>query len=126
MKSLSLIKHYPYSEVAAFYREESDSRRKQRLLAILLLYEGKKIPEVAQLVHVHATNIRMWVHQWNERAILGLFLKKGAGRPRKLSSAEEAQVVNAVDDSPTKSGYDTEQWSLKAIQNYIDTRLKKK
>lgn len=126
MKTLTIIKHYSYADVASFYREEIDSRRKQRLLAILLLYDGKKIPEVAQLVHVHATNIRTWVHRWNNQAIWGLFLKKGAGRPRKLAPPEETQVANAVDDSPTHSGYDTEQWTLKAIQNYIETQLKKK
>ena len=45
-----VLKHIPEDELERMYRFETNSRLKERLLAIILLYDGKNIYEVSSIL----------------------------------------------------------------------------
>ena len=50
-RKLTLIRHLSKEdELERMYREEKDARDKERLLAIILLYEGKKLSELPSII----------------------------------------------------------------------------
>jgi hypothetical protein len=49
-RKLTLIRHLSKDELEKMYREEKDARVKERLLAIILLYEGKKLSELPSII----------------------------------------------------------------------------
>ena len=45
-----MLKHFTEEELEERYRKERDPTIKERLLAILLLYDGKNIYEVSEII----------------------------------------------------------------------------
>jgi len=67
-----VIKHLTKEELEEKYRKEKDSTIKERLLAILLLYDGKNIYEVAEIIRRSERTIKEWLKRWNERGYEGI------------------------------------------------------
>jgi hypothetical protein len=65
MKFNTINHHHSYAEIKNIYRKETKSRKKQHFLAVLMMFEDKQIPKIAQYIHVHATNVRIWIRKWN-------------------------------------------------------------
>ena len=66
----------PTDHISIFqYRKEKDSTIKERLLAILLLYDGKSIYEVAKIIRRSERTIKEWLKRWNERGYEGILPK---------------------------------------------------
>jgi hypothetical protein len=66
-RKLTLIRHLSKDELERMYREEKDARVKERLLAIILLYEGKKLSELPSIIKRCRTSIEIWLKRWNEQ-----------------------------------------------------------
>ncbi len=65
--------------------EEHDERMKLRLMAILMLMEGKSQTEVAQELNVSTATLRIWRRRWNQGGVAHL-------APRWSGSAAMAEV----------------------------------
>lgn len=82
-RKLTLIRHLSKEyELEKMYREEKDARVKERLLAIILLYEGKKLSELPSIIKRCRTSIEIWLKRWNERGYEGL-IPRFTGGPKK-------------------------------------------
>jgi len=81
-----VIKHLTKEELEERYRKEKYSKIKERLLAILLLYDGKNIYEVAEIIRRSERTIKKWLERWNERGYEGIIPETSKrGRKQKIS-----------------------------------------
>jgi len=93
-----LTKQVSVDELRGRYRSEKDSRVKERLLAILHLYEGKMVKEVSTVVKRSIRSIERWVRQWNEKGYDGLTPRFTGGPKPKLSTSEWDKIVKEIEN----------------------------
>lgn len=79
-----VLRHLPKDDLERIYRYETNHRIKERLLAILLLYDNKNIYEVSEILRRSERTIKEWSSRWNKSGYDGLVPKKGGGGPSKM------------------------------------------
>ena len=87
---------YPKDALERLYRSEHDGRVKERLLAILLLYEGKSITHTAQLVKVSRQTVTDWLKSWNKAGYRGIKPNFSGGYAPRLSQKEWDELVESL------------------------------
>jgi transposase len=78
------------------YRTEANGRLKERLLAILHLYEGRRVKEVSALVKRCENTVREWRSRWNAEGYQGLKLELTGGPKPQLSEEQWDEVADNV------------------------------
>jgi transposase len=96
---------YPQDALERLYRSEYDGRVKERLLAILLLYEGKSITHTAQVVKVTRQTLTSWLKSWNKAGYQGIKPNFSGGYAPRLSHKAWDELVASIQGK----GYDIEQ-----------------
>ncbi len=97
-RSERVVVHLPRERLQAAYRVERDSGVRERLLAILHIYDGRSVGEdAARSVRRCEKTVRNWLKRWNEYGYDGL--KPGfTGGPRpKLSHIEWDRMAEEVE-----------------------------
>ena len=85
-RKLNLVKHMSKQKLEAKYKQEKNPRVKERLLPILLLYEGKKVSELPSIIKRSRTSIEDWIKRWNKQGYQGLIpLFTGDLNPKSLT-----------------------------------------
>jgi transposase len=84
---------------------------RRRLLAIERVLDGYTIEEVAEFLGVHRTSVSRWVAAFRARGTSGLAAHPAAGRPPKLTRAQEKFIGRWLTDKPTEHGFSTELWT---------------
>ncbi len=80
------------------YRKERDPRVKERLLAILLLYDGKNIHEVAEIIRRSGRRVKEWLKRWNREGYEGIMPETSKrGRKPKISSEEWDKILKEIE-----------------------------
>ncbi len=95
-RKVKLTKHVDYEKLKEMYLREKDGRVKERLLAILEIYAGKSIAEVAGIVKRSEPSIKRWIKRWNEYGYKGLIPKFTGGPKPKMNDEEWDKVVNEI------------------------------
>ena len=62
--------------------------------------EKKKPEELAVIFDVSRRTIYNWIHRWNNHGIDGIHDRKGRGSKPLFSLAEEAVILNALEENP--------------------------
>ena len=104
-KCVYVDRTYPKDALERLYRREQDGRLKERLLAILLLYEGNSITHTAQSIKVTRQTLTSWLKSWNKNTYQGLKPHFSGGYAPRLSKQGWDQVVEQIKGK----GYDIEQ-----------------
>jgi len=113
-RKLNLVEHLTREELEGRYRREKDSRLRERLQAILLLYEGKKTTDVSEIVRRSRSTIENWISAWNEGGVDGLIPNFTGGPKPWMESSEWDKVVREIDGKGM---------TLKDVEVYVkDTR----
>ncbi len=95
---VNLVRYMSEEELAELYRDETNPRIKERLQAILLLYEGRKTQEVADIVKRARSTIENWIKLWNENGYEGLVPEFKGGPKPKLSDEEWEKIKDEIKD----------------------------
>jgi transposase len=86
-------------------KAESDTRVARRLLAIANALSGMSRKEAAEAAGMDRQTLRDWVIRYNEHGLDGLYDCWGEGRPPRLESHEQAELMRIVLSGPDpKSG----------------------
>lgn len=93
-------------------------RRRRR--AMRLLDEGRSLGEVAAVVGCHASSVMRWRDARERAGEDGLKGRKASGRPRKLSEAQSARLLEVLLDGAVAQGYRTELWTTQRIAEVIE------
>jgi transposase len=95
-RKLNLVKHMSKQEIEAKYKQEKNPRVKERLLAILLLYEGKKVSELPSFIKRSRTSIEDWIKRWNKQGYQGLIPHFTGGPKPKISDWDK--VIDEIEN----------------------------
>ena len=89
-----MLKCLTKEELEERYRKERDPRVKERLLAILLLYDGKNIYEVSEIIRRSERRVKEWLKRWNRKCYEGIMPEtRKRGRKPKISSEEWDKIL---------------------------------
>jgi transposase len=110
-----LVRHVPWDELEARCKREKNARVKERALAVLQLYDGRKEADVARSLGRSEKSVRNWLRRWNERGGYDGLVPRFTGGPKpRLESSEWDRVVNEIEGKGM---------TLRDVQVYVkDTR----
>jgi putative transposase len=83
-------------EIKAAERITQDKAMLKRLLAIRLLHEGYKIPQVMQIVDCSEKSVYNYQASYAQEGITGLTTKPKPGRDKKLTTEQENELYETI------------------------------
>jgi transposase len=84
---------------AAARAREADAAR--RMLALVLVLDGRPRGEAAELCGMDRQTLRDWVHRYNAEGLAGLSDKPQPGPKPRLTPEQEAEVAELVRAGPS-------------------------
>ncbi|MDG6927038.1 MAG: helix-turn-helix domain-containing protein [Nitrososphaerota archaeon] len=84
------------------YRTEKDPRVKERLLALIHLYEGKTVIEASRIIKRSVRTVERWISSWNENGYEGLEPSFTGGPKPKLTDSEWDEIVKEIENKGSK------------------------
>lgn len=100
---LELTRETTPEEIKGKEQAARDLLERRRLCAIRLRSEGYSPPEVCSILGVHQSSLRNWVNAFNRDGFAGLRpQERNAGRKRKLSEEQIAEVCRWLDEGPSE------------------------
>jgi transposase len=81
---------------------------------------GKSQAEVARALGVSAQSVSQWYRVWQSDGRAGLVGAKRAGRLPRISDAQLADVVAALDKGPRANGFPTDLWTIARVAEVIE------
>lgn len=91
------MRYVPKEDLERRYRNEKNPRVKERLLAIILLYDGKKVYELPSLIKRCKATIESWISRWNRQGYDGLMPNFTGGPKPKLPDGEWDKMVKEIE-----------------------------
>jgi transposase len=95
---LTLVKHLSESDLETTYKTEKNPRTKEKLLAILLLYNGTKVHNAATTVRRGRSTLELWIKNWNLHSVEGLKPHFSGGPKPKLPKTEWDKIVEEIEN----------------------------
>jgi len=78
--------------------------RLRRAMVVLASAGGNSVPVIARLVQADEDSVRQVIHRFNEIGMASLDPQWAGGRPRRISSDDEAFIVVTANTRPAKLG----------------------
>ncbi|WP_041939701.1 MULTISPECIES: IS630 family transposase [Frankia] len=100
-------------------RGQHGSIRVRRAMIIMASASGTPVPAIANLVQADEDTVRGVIHRFNEIGLGALDPRWAGGRPRLISSADEAFIVATARARPAKHGQPFTHWSLRKLAAYL-------
>lgn len=94
------------------------------MLAIALVLEGKSRAEAAEAAGMDRQTLRDWIPRFNEHGLAGLYDRRNkAGRKRRLSPAQEAELAALVRAGPDPAVDGVVRWRRRDLAWVIAARF---
>jgi transposase len=111
MHALEINRDLSDEVLAKIVKQEEDTAIRIRLLAIRHILKGNTISQTADLFCIGTTQLRVWVHRYNDSGVEGLRSTNRHGRPPKLSPEQMENLKQQLKqrkslDSPGYHGED--------------------
>lgn len=110
-KKPNVIKHIRKGELKKAYLKEKDGRVKERLLAILELYDGKNIRDVEKVLRRSNRTIKRWLRQWNNEGYDGLVPQFSGGPKPRIEDSEWDRIISEIEGKGM---------TLKDVKQYLE------
>jgi transposase len=101
-------------------RRDFEALAARRLQAAEMFELGRRQVDVAAGLGVSAQTASRWHRAWAERGRDGLAGAGRAGRRRKLTGEQLAEVEAALEAGPKASGFPTQMWTLARVAEVIE------
>lgn len=96
----------------ALARKTKDAAQARRLLSLAAIYEGASRTEAAAVGSVTLQIVRDWVIKFNNQGPAGLIDRKAPGQPPRLTDADRAVLIKAIEDGPIPAIHGVVRWRL--------------
>lgn len=95
----------------------------RRVQAVLLLAQGRSVPEVAQLTGTRPWAIYAWVQRYlrTHRAD-SLRNASRSGRPRVAKAVTAARIAREIRRDPLRLGYNTTGWTVSLLAKHLSQK----
>ncbi len=100
-------------------RGRGESIRMRRALMILASAGGTPVSSIARLVAADEDTVREVIHSFNRIGLGALDPRWAGGRPRRISPADEAFIVETATTRPETLGRPFTSWSLRKLADYL-------
>lgn len=98
-RKVTIILHVTEDELERMYRQEKNSRIKERILAILMIYDGKTVSEIPSLIRRSRRTVHEWLRSWNERGGYDGLVPEFTGGPKPMITSQEwDRVIDEVEE----------------------------
>ncbi|EWH05482.1 transposase [Pseudoalteromonas lipolytica SCSIO 04301] len=86
----------------ALSRKEPNARKRIRLLAVSLFYEGNSRTDIAKRLNIARSSVNKWVSSYLEQGLYGLDNKPIQGRPSRLQQSQLEQLSEFIKRTNTE------------------------
>ena len=101
------------------YRHSDNVNTVRRCHAVLLSADGKRVPEIAQLLRVDQSAVHRWLDRFEARGVAGLVTQWSEGRPPEWDEAYEWLLVDTVRHDPRWYGLEHSVWTCPLLAGYL-------
>ena len=121
----TILRPIAYDERNILYHLIDAEESSYRAKIILLKAEGYTVPEIRRATNHHDTNIRKWIHRFNEKGIEGIVSRKHIhSKPVKITVEIEGKIVEIATKNPREGyGLPFSTWSLRVLAGYVSKEL---
>ena len=103
---------------------DEDTEAGYRAKIILLKNDGYTVPEIRRAINHHDSNIRKWIHRFNEKGLDGIVSKIHEHKPIKITNDIEKRIVEIVTNNPRIDyGLPFSTWSLRVLAGFITKEI---
>src|SRR4030042_1415915 len=99
--------------------QHGNIRMVKRILAILSIAEGLSKEQIANMLHVSAESVRLWICSFLLHGIKEIEPKKSSGRPLKLTKTQKRELAEIIDKGPAEAAFLSNCWRSPMIQHLI-------
>ena len=98
-----------------------DKESGYRAKIILLKGDGYTVPEIRRATNYHDSNIRKWIHRFNEKGLDGIASKIHKHKPIKVTGDIEKKIIEIATKNPRidYDGLSFSTWSLRVLAGFI-------
>jgi transposase len=100
-------------------RRTEEARYDHRLHALLMVAQGRKCTEVAELFGDSKRTVQYWVQRFEEEGFAGLYDAERPGRPRRLNEEHLQEIGKVLRGTPREVGLRGHIWDGKTLSAYI-------
>jgi transposase len=93
--------------------------RYRRALVILASAGNNTVPVIARLVQTSDDRVREVIHNFNKMGMACLDPKWAGGRPRRITTDDEAFIVKTAKTRPQRLGRPFTHWSIRKLASYL-------
>lgn len=95
------------------------ARTVERARMIWLARQGRRMPAIAQELHLTPTTVRSWLMRFNRQGVAGLQEKPRPGRPPLYTPEQVSEVIASSLTNPRELGLPFASWTLDRLQAYL-------
>lgn len=100
-------------------RQSKVASTRQRALILLASNTLMSAPEIARMLLTDESQVRKVIHDFNLHGWDSLRPRFGGGRPRRISTDDEARIVAVAGARPDTLGVPYTRWSLPKLSRYL-------
>jgi transposase len=93
--------------------------RYRRAMVVWASATGHEVEVIARLVQTSPDRVREMIHRFNEMGMASLDPKWAGGRPRRITTDDEAFIVETATARPPKAGMPFSHWSVRKLRAYL-------
>lgn len=94
------------------FRRQASSKDSEKALIILLSNDGKRVPEIADMLKRNPHTVRLWIKRYAKKGIVGLSRNYSPGRPRDKKESAKLHIKELLVNSPQEYGYLDAVWTV--------------
>lgn len=94
--------------------------RYRRAMVVLSSAGGNTVEVIARLVQTSPDRVREMIHRFNELGMKSLDPQWAGGRPRRITTDDEAFIVSTATARPEKAGRPFTHWSISKLREYLN------
>ena len=100
-------------------RTSTRAATRERALILLASNTLMGAPQIAQMLLTDESHVRKVIHEFNRDGWDSLRPRTGGGRPRRISTDDEAKIVAVAGARPDTLGVPYTRWSLPKLSRYL-------
>lgn len=116
------LSHTP-SQLRRLAASTKDANQSRRLLSIAAVLDGMSRAQAAAIGGMDRQTLRDWVHRFNAQGPAGLKDNRRRGNPRRMSAAQQAELVQIVETGPDRVADGVVRWRRVDLQRVIEERF---
>ena len=91
----------------------------RRSMVVLASAGGNSVEAIARLVQTSPDRVREMIHRFNEMGMASLDPRWAGGRPRRITTDDEAFIVATAKARPESLGQPFTRWSIRKLVDYL-------